>query len=194
MRGSAPRWPRLQYCYDEQQILCEYVNFLSGTAPFIAPSNPTPQPPVPTRLFGTHYCGPGGAGTPVNTLDVACQAHDACYDAHGLSVGSNFGFGLDHQKIMALKVAIKPCATLRLRRMISVPRGFSFTLCQCHMASARRCDIDTACESFIGRSHPWCASPAILGDPFVPPLQSSRGLAEPSLLGCGLHNMPLLVY
>ena len=24
-------------------------------------------------MFGTHYCGPGGAGSPVNALDVACQ-------------------------------------------------------------------------------------------------------------------------
>ncbi len=35
----------------------------------------------PYRLFGTHYCGPGGAGTTVGALDPACKVHDACYGA-----------------------------------------------------------------------------------------------------------------
>jgi hypothetical protein len=41
-------------------------------------------------LFGTHWCGPGGGGPPVNDLDAACKAHDQCYDNIGLSASSNF--------------------------------------------------------------------------------------------------------
>jgi hypothetical protein len=49
---------------------------------------PTPSPPpdpFPKRLFGTHWCGPGGAGPPINDLDAACMSHDMCYDAVGAS-------------------------------------------------------------------------------------------------------------
>ena len=42
------------------------------------------------RLFGTHYCGPGGGGSPTNGLDMLCAAHDACYRAHGVSAIDNF--------------------------------------------------------------------------------------------------------
>ena len=45
---------------------------MSGTV--VAPNN---GPTYPKRLFGTHWCGPGGAGPPVNALDSACMAHDA---------------------------------------------------------------------------------------------------------------------
>jgi RHS repeat-associated protein len=46
--------------------------------------------PYPTRMFGTHWCGPGGGGPPVNDLDAACKAHDNCYDSIGFSASSNF--------------------------------------------------------------------------------------------------------
>ena len=49
--------------------------------------------PYPTRLFGTHWCGPGGGGVPVNALDAACKAHDQCFDAAGISAASNDGGG-----------------------------------------------------------------------------------------------------
>lgn len=42
------------------------------------------------RLFGTHFCGPGGGGSVGPGVDSACQVHDACYDATGLHVGDNF--------------------------------------------------------------------------------------------------------
>jgi hypothetical protein len=42
------------------------------------------------RLFGTHYCGPGGGGSVGPGVDSACQVHDACYDGAGLHVGDNF--------------------------------------------------------------------------------------------------------
>jgi RHS repeat-associated protein len=44
------------------------------------------------RLFGTHYCGPGGGGGTVGGLDPACKVHDACYAAApdgGISAGNN---------------------------------------------------------------------------------------------------------
>jgi hypothetical protein len=31
--------------------------------------------PFPKRLFGTHWCGPGGGGPPVNDLDAAWMIH-----------------------------------------------------------------------------------------------------------------------
>jgi hypothetical protein len=40
-------------------------------------------------LFDTRWCGPGGAGQPVNGLDEACQAHDACYDAIVAHISDN---------------------------------------------------------------------------------------------------------
>jgi RHS repeat-associated protein len=43
------------------------------------------------RLYGTHYCGPGGGGSTVNGLDRLCQAHDMCYAAAGLSAASQHG-------------------------------------------------------------------------------------------------------
>src|SRR5579885_747130 len=41
------------------------------------------------RLFGTHYCGPGGGGAPTGGLDQLCAAHDACYRANGVSAIDN---------------------------------------------------------------------------------------------------------
>jgi hypothetical protein len=54
-------------------------------------------------MFATHWCGPGGAGPTLNNLDNACQAHDFCYDAHGLSVFSNLNPFLSFQKYQALQ-------------------------------------------------------------------------------------------
>ena len=50
----------------------------------------------PNRLFGTHYCGPGGAGSTVGALDPACKVHDACYAAApggGISAANNLSGG-----------------------------------------------------------------------------------------------------
>lgn len=41
------------------------------------------------RLFGTHYCGPGGGGGTTSGLDQLCAAHDACYRANGVSAIDN---------------------------------------------------------------------------------------------------------
>ncbi len=59
--------------------------------------------PFPKRLFGTHYCGPGGAGNPISGLDGDCQIHDGCYDAHGLSPLSNFNLFLGADQVRNLQ-------------------------------------------------------------------------------------------
>jgi RHS repeat-associated protein len=41
------------------------------------------------RLFGTHYCGPGGGGDTTGGLDGLCAAHDACYRRMGVSAIDN---------------------------------------------------------------------------------------------------------
>jgi hypothetical protein len=41
------------------------------------------------RLFGTHYCGPGGGGGATGGLDQLCAAHDACYSHSGVSTIDN---------------------------------------------------------------------------------------------------------
>src|SRR5207248_1520620 len=44
----------------------------------------------PKRLFGTHYCGPGGAGPALGGNDPGCKVHDECYAAHDLTSMSNW--------------------------------------------------------------------------------------------------------
>jgi hypothetical protein len=37
------------------------------------------------RLFGTHYCGPGGGGNSTGGVDDLCYAHDTCLDRFHLT-------------------------------------------------------------------------------------------------------------
>jgi len=48
------------------------------------------------RLFGTHYCGPGGGGSEVNRLDALCHIHDDCYGKFGVSASANTASGSVH--------------------------------------------------------------------------------------------------
>ena len=64
-----------------------------GWQGYIPPGFKMTFDPYPTRLFGTHWCGDGGGGVPVNALDAACKAHDQCFDAAGISAASNNGGG-----------------------------------------------------------------------------------------------------
>lgn len=41
------------------------------------------------RLFGTHYCGPGGGGRDINRLDTLCHIHDDCYTGFGGRFGES---------------------------------------------------------------------------------------------------------
>jgi RHS repeat-associated protein len=41
------------------------------------------------RLFGTHYCGPGGGGSETSQLDTLCHIHDDCYGGFGVSASVN---------------------------------------------------------------------------------------------------------
>ena len=44
-----------------------------------------------SRLFGMHWCGPGGGGPPTSANDAACRQHDADYAAAGASADMNTG-------------------------------------------------------------------------------------------------------
>jgi RHS repeat-associated protein len=43
------------------------------------------------KLFGTHWCGPGGGGDTTGHVDKACMAHDLCFKAAGISSLYNLG-------------------------------------------------------------------------------------------------------
>lgn len=86
------------YDYVQQQV--------SFHVPAVAPNN---GPTYPKRLFGTHWCGPGGAGPPVNALDTACMAHDACYAAHGFTSLSNWSPYLSPLLTQAQEQALQQC-------------------------------------------------------------------------------------
>jgi hypothetical protein len=61
-----------------QQLASQYL-FLSYLDPF-DPNH---------RLFGTHYCGPGGGGSETSQLDILCHIHDDCYGKFGVSASIN---------------------------------------------------------------------------------------------------------
>lgn len=49
---------------------------------------------TPRRLFGTYYCGSGGAGPRGGTVNGACAAHDDCYAGAGIDAGGNTNPGI----------------------------------------------------------------------------------------------------
>jgi RHS repeat-associated protein len=55
------------------------------------------------RLFGTHWCGPGGSGTVTSTTDAACWRHDMCYAANNLEWTDNRNKSLPPAKAAALQ-------------------------------------------------------------------------------------------
>jgi RHS repeat-associated protein len=56
-----------------------------------APIDPRLPKPTPIKwtFRGTNYCGPGGNGTPTNSVDWACAKHDKCYQDAGISFYNN---------------------------------------------------------------------------------------------------------
>jgi RHS repeat-associated protein len=71
------------------QGILDLANFLITTAAAAIHSAFWHRDP-PLRINGTHYCGPGGAGDPINAADRACAAHDQCYIDNGLTPTDNF--------------------------------------------------------------------------------------------------------
>jgi hypothetical protein len=61
----------------------------------LAPNSVTQLPgqkPVNRFLWNYgNFCGAGVMGTPIDGVDSACEAHDACYASNGFSPLSNFG-------------------------------------------------------------------------------------------------------
>jgi RHS repeat-associated protein len=49
------------------------------------------------RLYGTHYCGPGGGGSETGQVDHFCHLHDTCYANAGIKAGIQLGGGSDAQ-------------------------------------------------------------------------------------------------
>ena len=39
----------------------------------------------PTGLWHGNWCGPGGAGPPIDCVDESCMKHDKCYEECGLN-------------------------------------------------------------------------------------------------------------
>jgi hypothetical protein len=57
------------------------------------------------RLFGTHYCGPGGGGAETGQLDHLCHVHDDCYRQFGVNANANspgHHTGLDDSKVQGM--------------------------------------------------------------------------------------------
>ncbi len=76
-------------------------------------SVPKSKPSPKVRMFGTHWCGPGGDGPTVNALDDACKEHDSCYDKWRLTVGSNLfgGTNSDLEHLAECNQALCDAAT-----------------------------------------------------------------------------------
>jgi len=59
-----------------------------------------------SRLFGMHWCGPGGGGPVTSPNDAACRAHDRAYAAAGVSAATNLsGTGATPAQVQAMKAA-----------------------------------------------------------------------------------------
>jgi RHS repeat-associated protein len=69
------------------QDLATTVDSLLADVLFRLPWDP------PLRMFGTRYCGPGGAGSRLGHINGLCAVHDDCFKRHGLNFAPNLGFG-----------------------------------------------------------------------------------------------------
>jgi hypothetical protein len=60
------------------------------------------------RLFGTHWCGPGGGGPVTGANDAACRQHDADYAKAKVSAATNLaGKGASPEQVEAMRIANK---------------------------------------------------------------------------------------
>jgi RHS repeat-associated protein len=53
---------------------------------------PPPRPPIwPGNNWWGNWCGPGGGGQTVGSLDCACKKHDKCYENCGVNANTRWG-------------------------------------------------------------------------------------------------------
>jgi RHS repeat-associated protein len=78
---------------------CDPATFDPNTCPIYIhgkrfPKRALPPLPPPVKVYGPwrygNYCGQGGAGQPIDRLDLACKAHDQCYGALGFDVHNDY--------------------------------------------------------------------------------------------------------
>lgn len=88
--------------------------------------NPQPSLLPPFTMPGQNYCGPGSKSeqtlggttpaTPTNSLDQACQQHDACYEGAGIAAADAFinsvlGIGMTPEQIQGQRACDRALCT-----------------------------------------------------------------------------------
>ncbi|MGZ7101226.1 MAG: RHS repeat domain-containing protein [Candidatus Angelobacter sp.] len=96
-------------------------------------------PRDPFQNIFDHYCGPGGHPPPLGQLDVACKAHDECYDNNGLKITDNWDprIILNPQKAAKLRACnqklcddARNSGDIRGNLVIWYFQAFSFAACK----------------------------------------------------------------
>lgn len=64
-----------------------------------APNNGFGKTPVHGLWTYGNWCGAGGSGTPINSTDAACMAHDQCYDNLNLNADQYMSGNLSPSQI-----------------------------------------------------------------------------------------------
>jgi RHS repeat-associated protein len=82
-----------------QQSHADEISFNVGYVPSGAPSNGFGQTPVHGPWTYGNWCGAGGSGTPINSTDAACMAHDQCYDNLNLNADQYMSGNLSPSQI-----------------------------------------------------------------------------------------------
>jgi len=73
---------------------------------------------------GTHYCGPGGWGQPTGKVDIACQAHDLCYNNLHINAAMNvLGIVPDSAKAGQAACDQQLCSTISSSRLNQLEMG-----------------------------------------------------------------------
>src|SRR5260370_31958327 len=104
--------------------------------------------------MGTHWCGAGGAGPPVNELDAACKAHDKCYDAHGLTIGDNWLHYDEQKKVPGKMEALKKC-NKQLCDATAKMKGLNPWLVHAYFYEFGDGNVDSQEHTPVSRPHPF---------------------------------------